>query len=131
MRCTLVTPERELFSDDVDYLSAPGALGEFGILPGHAPFITLLKAGITYVEKEGETKRFALISGFCEVLSDNVIILADEAYTEGEVNKEQSRKEWEEAGNELSKLKPDDPKYDEIRKKLDRARVLVDIAEGR
>jgi F-type H+-transporting ATPase subunit epsilon len=131
MRCTLVTPERELFSDDVDYLSAPGALGEFGILPGHAPFITLLKAGIAYVEKKGEIKRFALISGFCEALSDNVIILADEAYTEDEVNKEQSRKEWDEARTELSILKPDDPKYNEIRKKLDRARVLVDITEGR
>lgn len=131
IKCTLVTPERELFTGEVDYLSAQGMVGEFGVLPGHTPFITLLKAGIAYVETGDETKRFAVVSGFCQVSSDYVIILADEAYTEGEINREQAEEEYKNAISELDKLKPDDPKYNEITKRVDRAKVLIDIAEKR
>lgn len=131
IKCTLVTPERELFTGEVDYLSAQGMVGEFGVLPGHTPFITLLKAGIAYVETGDETKRFAVVSGFCQVSSDYVIILADEAYAEGEINREQAEEEYKNAISELDKLKPDDPKYNEITKRVDRAKVLIDIAEKR
>ncbi|MEA1994679.1 MAG: ATP synthase F1 subunit epsilon [Campylobacterota bacterium] len=131
IKCSLVTPERELFTGEVDYLCAQGMVGEFGVLPGHTPFITLLKAGIAYVETGDEIKRFALISGFCQVSGDYVIILADEAYTEGEINREQAEEEYKNAISELDKLKPDDPKYNEITKRVDRAKVLVDIAEKR
>ncbi len=131
IRCTLVTPERELFTGEVDYLCAQGVLGEFGILPGHAPFITLLKPGIAYVKMGNEIRRFAVISGFCQVSDDHAIILADEAYTEGEINKEEAEEEYKNATSELNKLKSDDPKYDETAKRVERAKVLVDIAEKR
>jgi F-type H+-transporting ATPase subunit epsilon len=129
IKCTLVTPERELFTGEVDYLSAQGMVGEFGVLPGHTPFITLLKAGIAYVETGDETKRFAVISGFCQVSGDHVIVLADEAYAEGEINIEQAKEEYKNVISELDKLKADDPEYNETTKRADRAKILIDIAE--
>jgi len=74
---------------------------------------------------------FAVISGFCQVSDDHAIILADEAYTEGEINKEEAEEEYKNATSELNKLKSDDPKYDETAKRVERAKVLVDIAEKR
>ncbi len=76
---SLVAPERQLFSAEVDQVDAPGVEGDFGVLAGHAPFMTALKAGQVTVF-EGSAKRvFEIQGGFADVTPAGLTILAEHA----------------------------------------------------
>ena len=75
----MVTPESVIYSDEVDAVIAPGVEGQLGILPHHAPLITVLQAGELRVRKGEEETCIAIYGGFLEVRPDRVIILADAA----------------------------------------------------
>ena len=76
---SLVAPERQLFSADVDQVDAPGAEGDFGVLYGHAPFMTALRAGPVTVY-DGHAKRvFNIEGGFADVTPACLTILAEHA----------------------------------------------------
>ncbi|WP_426029978.1 ATP synthase F1 subunit epsilon [Caulobacter sp. DWP3-1-3b2] len=76
---SLVAPERELFSGEVDQVDAPGAEGDFGVLPGHAPFMTTLREGRVTVKDGGATKLFDIQGGFADVGEGGLTILAERA----------------------------------------------------
>ena len=76
---SLVSPERELFSGDVDQVDAPGAEGDFGVFAHHAPFMTALKAGLIRVVDEGKVRVFEIDGGFADVTPDGFTILAESA----------------------------------------------------
>jgi F-type H+-transporting ATPase subunit epsilon len=78
-RLDIVTAEREVFSDDVDEVVAPGVEGQLGILPHHAPLMTMLLPGELVVKKGGEEFYLAISGGFLEVRPDRIIVLADAA----------------------------------------------------
>lgn len=73
----IVTAEREVFADDVDMVSAPTRDGRVGILPRHAPLLSILTSGELGIVKSGERTPFAVSGGFMQVLPTNIIILAD------------------------------------------------------
>jgi F-type H+-transporting ATPase subunit epsilon len=79
IRLDIVTAERVVYSEDVDVIVAPGVEGELGILPHHAPLMTMLQPGELLVKKGGEELSMAITGGFIEVRPDRVIILADAA----------------------------------------------------
>ncbi len=79
MRLEIVTAERVVYSEDVSVLVAPGIDGELGVLPRHAPLLTMLKPGEIRVVKDGEESFMAVSGGFLEVLGNKVTILADTA----------------------------------------------------
>jgi F-type H+-transporting ATPase subunit epsilon len=80
LRFELVSPERIVYSDDdVDMVIAPGADGEMGILPNHAPLLTALGIGELRIRKGAEEECFAVHGGFMEVLANKVIVMADTA----------------------------------------------------
>jgi F-type H+-transporting ATPase subunit epsilon len=73
----VVTPERDVVSEDVDFIELPGRDGYLGILPGHAPLLTELGAGVLTFRR-GEERRYATaVGGFAEVLANRVIVLAE------------------------------------------------------
>ncbi|GAB4429758.1 MAG: F0F1 ATP synthase subunit epsilon [Chloroflexi bacterium OHK40] len=73
----IVTAERMVLSDDVDLISAPTRDGRVGILPRHAPLLTILEPGELDIVKGGQRTPFAVSGGFMEVLPTRVTILAD------------------------------------------------------
>ena len=73
----IVTAERVVLSDDVDMVSAPTRDGRVGILPRHAPLLTILEPGELGIVKDGVRTEFAVSGGFMEVLPTRVTILAD------------------------------------------------------
>ncbi len=75
----IITAERVVYSEDVDILVAPGAEGELGILPQHAPLMTMLRSGELRVSQGHEEYSIFVSGGFLEVLSDRVTVLADTA----------------------------------------------------
>ena len=80
---SLVSPERELFSGLVDQVDAPGSEGDFGVLAGHAPFMTALKEGPVTVHHDGKVTIFEVRGGFADVTPDGLTVLAEHAVEAG------------------------------------------------
>ncbi len=76
---SLVSPERELFSGDVKQVDAPGVEGEFGVLPAHAPFMTVLKPGVVRIHEAAGVTPVFVRGGFADVTPAGLTILAEEA----------------------------------------------------
>ena len=76
---SLVAPEREVFAGLVDQVDAPGAEGDFGVLAGHAPFMTALREGVVTVMDAGKVRRFDVAGGFADVTPQGLTILAEQA----------------------------------------------------
>ncbi len=86
IRLDVVTPYGLVLSEDVDELTATGTEGEFGVLPGHVPFITTLTIGMLIIKKEGRTEYVFVSSGYAEVTFDKVVVLADSAERAEEID---------------------------------------------
>ena len=76
---SLVSPVRELFSGDVKQVDAPGVEGEFGVLPKHAPFMTVLKSGIVRIYEDSGVTPVFVRGGFADVTPAGLTILAEAA----------------------------------------------------
>jgi len=86
IRCEIVSQDRTVFTGDVDIVVLPGAGGEMGILPKHAPVLTTLKYGYVRVRKSGKEEVFAVSGGVAEVQPEIVTILADAAENVEEID---------------------------------------------
>ena len=87
LRVQIVTAEREVFAEDaVDMVVAPGAEGVVGILPRHAPLLTTLLPGVVRIKRGGSEQAMVVGGGFLQVARDRVLILADTAEREDEVD---------------------------------------------
>jgi F-type H+-transporting ATPase subunit epsilon len=78
-RFDLVSPERLVFSGDVEQVDVPGSEGDFGVLAHHAPLIAMLRPGILTIRGAGEAKRIVVVGGFAEVNEEGLTVLADMA----------------------------------------------------
>jgi F-type H+-transporting ATPase subunit epsilon len=85
-RLEIVTAERMVYSDDVSAVIAWGVEGQLGILPHHAPLMTMLQPGDLMIRKDKEEDYFAISGGFLEVRPDKVIVLADACERADEIN---------------------------------------------
>ena len=90
IKLEIVTAERQVYSGDVDFVSAPGVMGTLGILPKHSPLLTALEAGEVRLKRGEEEQCFAISGGFMEVRPDQVIVLADTAERAEEIDLERA-----------------------------------------
>ena len=86
IRLDIVTAEKSIFSEDVDMVIAPGVQGQLGILPHHAPLMTMLEPGELIIKKGSDEVYLAVSGGFLEVRPDRVIVLADSAERAEEID---------------------------------------------
>ncbi len=85
----LVSPERLLFSEAVEMVVIPGTEGNFGVLPGHSPFASTVRADLIEIYEGGQiTRRIFVAGGFAEVTPERVTVLADEAAPLDQLNRE-------------------------------------------
>jgi F-type H+-transporting ATPase subunit epsilon len=90
----LVTPERQLFSAQAELVVIPGVEGDFGVLTGHAPMVSLIRNGaIAVYEGDQLLDRFFVAGGFAEVGGERCTVLAEQALRLSEVNAEDVQKE--------------------------------------
>ena len=80
---SLVSPERELFAGEVDQVDAPGSEGDFGVLAGHAPFMTALRTGFVTIHDGDNLRRCEVEGGFADVTPQGLTILAEQARDAG------------------------------------------------
>jgi F-type H+-transporting ATPase subunit epsilon len=96
----IVTPERLAYSDTVDAVTLPGSEGELGVLPHHAPLVTMLGLGELKIRKGGEVESFAIAGGFLQVRPDKVVVMAEMADMAADIDLErasEARREAEKA----------------------------------
>ena len=106
IKLDIVTAESTVFSDDVEIVVAPGVQGQLGILPHHAPLMTMLQPGELLI-KQGDTEIcLAITGGFLEVRPDRVIVLADAAEREEEIDSCRAEEAKKRAQEQLSKAAP-------------------------
>jgi F-type H+-transporting ATPase subunit epsilon len=129
IRCEIVSQDRIVFEGDVDIVVLPGAGGELGVLPHHAPVLTTLKYGVIKVRRGGKEDIFTVAGGVAEVQPEIVTVLADAAENVQEIDiarAETARKRAEEA---LAKGVPvDNDAYLAMEAALRRSNLRLDVA---
>ncbi len=104
----LVSPERLLLSREVDMVVVPGAEGDFGVLPGHAPFATTLRPGVIDVyDGDRIDERVFVAGGFAEVTPERCTVLAEEATALGELERKAVEASLKDLRDEVSEAKDD------------------------
>ena len=130
MQLQIITAEREVFSGEVDALVAPGIEGQLGILPRHAPLMTILQPGELMVRSGGEESFLALSGGYMEVLGNQVIILADAAEDVDEIDESRAQAAMEQAQQRIAN-RESDVELEQAVASLRRAQVRVTVARRR
>jgi F-type H+-transporting ATPase subunit epsilon len=114
MRLSITTPRGALVDTDVDELTAPGELGEFGVLPGHVPLMSALKPGVIWYKGKDRSGILAVGQGFLQVAQlpmqpadhttaqDRVLVLVDQALTATDVDRAAAEKDLAAADRELA-----------------------------
>jgi F-type H+-transporting ATPase subunit epsilon len=128
----IVTPERQLLRETVTEVTLPGADGQLGVLPGHAPLITELGIGeLTYRSKSGaQSDPIAIISGFAEVLGERVTVLAETAERPDEIDVDRAERAKKRAEERLAAAQ-NDPNVDWGRAAIALQRSLIRIQVAR
>ena len=104
----LVAPERRLASEQVDMVVAPGAAGDFGVLPGHSLLMSLLRPGVIEIWQGNQiTRRIFVGGGFAEANEEGCTVLAEEAMAVEEIDLEAARRRLSNAQDDLKEAKDD------------------------
>ncbi|MBI2871768.1 MAG: F0F1 ATP synthase subunit epsilon [Chloroflexi bacterium] len=102
MRLEIITAERVVYADDVNVVVAPGIEGELGILPHHAPLMTILQPGELRIVKDGQEQFLVVGGGFMEVMANKVIVLADAAERAEEIDEQRAQEAMRRAQERLA-----------------------------
>ena len=119
----LVSPEREVMSTDVDMVEIPGAEGDFGVLPGHAPLISVIRPGVIAVHNGGQVERIYVDAGFAEVNPESCVVLAEQAIFVKDLNRADIDQRIKDAEEDLADAQSDDAKL-KAQTALDRLQEL-------
>jgi len=118
-----VSPESVLFSGDVDQVDLPGAEGDLGILPGHAPVVTALRPGIVTIIRDGKREPVVVIGGFAEVSPAGLTVLADRAVARQDFDMTVLADEIKDAEEDVADCK-DDAQRDKLARHLEQLKSL-------
>jgi F-type H+-transporting ATPase subunit epsilon len=128
----IVTPERLAYSDTVDSVQLPGVEGELGVLPHHAPLVSMLGVGELRIRKSGETESFAIVGGFLQVRPDRVVVMAETADMASEIDLERAQEARREAERALEGVAQTDAvDLAAARAALQHALLRIRVAERR
>ena len=128
----IVTPERLAYSDTVDSVQLPGSEGELGVLPHHAPLVSMLGVGELRIRKGGQEESFAIAGGFLQVRPDRVVVMAETADMASEIDLERAQEARREAERTLEgAAQTDAVDLSAARAALQTALLRIRVAERR
>jgi F-type H+-transporting ATPase subunit epsilon len=131
LQLEIVTPERQAYSEEVDAVFCPGVEGEFGVLPHHAPLLSMLGVGELRIRKGGDEEFFAIAGGFVQVRPDKVVVMAELADLSSEINLESAQEARNEAERALQQGFNEPVDLAQARVAMERALVRIRVAERR
>ena len=127
----IVTPERLAYSDTVDSVVLPGSEGELGVLPHHAPLVSMLGVGELRIRKGGVEESFAIAGGFLQVRPDKVVVMAETADMASEIDLEKAQQARREAERALEEVSGEPADLARARAQLQTALLRIRVAERR
>ena len=127
----IVTPERLAYSDEVDAVTLPGIEGELGVLPHHAPLVSMLGVGELRIRKAGAEESFAIVGGFLQVRPDKVVVMAETADMSSEIDLERAQEARREAERALESGYAEGSDMAAARAALQQALLRIRVAERR
>jgi len=119
----VVTPSRLVVSEEVNEVVAPGELGEFGVLPGHVPFISLLVPGELKFIRGGVEVKMIIWGGVAEIRDNRVSIITDNVEDPATIDTEAARREMEAIMDQLKDFSGSDKEFKELNRRLKLAQV--------
>lgn len=128
MKLEIVTPYSKVVDTEVDEVTATGKLGEFGVLPGHSPFLTSLRIGELAYKNNGVVASLALNWGYFEIKDDRIVVLVETAESSDEIDVERARAAQGRAEEALKKLTPEDKQFKVYEAALERALIRMQVA---
>ncbi len=128
LKLDMVTPYKKVLSQEVDEITAPGSIGELGLLPGHTPLLTTLKIGELSYKQDGKVFHVAVNWGYLEVGDDTVTILVDTAEKADEIDLERAKAALDRAELSLKTLSQEDVNFAVMEAALQRALIRIQVA---
>ena len=128
LKLEMVTPYKKVISEEVDEITAPGFIGELGLLPGHTPLLTTLKVGELTYKKGNEEFHVAVNWGYLEVDEETVTVLVDTAEKSDEIDLERAKAALGRAEDALTGLSQEDKQFKTMEAALDRALIRIQVA---
>jgi len=128
MKLEIVTPYKKAVEAEVEEVTATGKLGEFGVLPGHAPFLTSLKIGELVYKNNGIAEHLSLNWGYFEVRDDKIIVLVETAETAADIDVERAMAAHGRAEESLKNITQEDKQYKIHEAALERAIIRMQVA---
>lgn len=125
----LVSPERLLLSTEADQVDLPGSEGDFGVLAGHAPFLTTLRPGVVTVTSAGTATRYFVRGGFADVNPAGLTVLAERAIPVAEFRADQIASEIRDAEEDVADAISPEAK-DKAARKLQQLREVADALKA-
>lgn len=132
-KLSILTPEKRLLTDqEIDEVLVPGDRGQLDILPGHAPLVTTLSAGVLRYRLKGESghRAVAVSWGYAEVNPDGVVILAETAETPEEIDRQRAEEALRKAQGFLARMVADPEEIEKYQRKIERAQARLELVDS-
>lgn len=130
MQMDIVTPDRRVVVGETEDVIIPGIEGEFEVLKGHAPLLTILGTGILSFKHQGKETRLMVSGGFVEIDNDRITLMAESASLAGEVVREEANKQLYDAEQKLKQLgavSVENEDFQVLRAEVDRAAAKLTL----
>ena len=128
LKLEMVTPYKRVLSEEVDEVTAPGSIGEFGVLPDHTSLLTTLKVGELTYKQGNETFHVAVNWGYVEVEDNVMTVLVETAEPADQIDVERAKAALARAEEALKKLSSEDKEFKIMECALERALIRVQVA---
>jgi F-type H+-transporting ATPase subunit epsilon len=128
MKIEIVTPYQQIVNDEADEVYAMGPKGEFGILPGHAHYVTPLMTGRLFYQKNGKKHAYVVDGGFMEVYHEKVQVLADEVEKADHIDLSKAKQELEQLERQLGQESLEPEEFQNKLKHRDREIARIQVA---
>ena len=128
IRLRVVTPSRLVLDEEVDEVTAPGELGEFGVLPNHIAFLSTLVPGELSYKQGSDRVILAISGGYAEVLDNVMTVLAPAAEFAWEIDMARAQRARERAEKQLSELNREESDWETAEAAMKLAQVRVQVA---
>ncbi|MEN2993858.1 MAG: F0F1 ATP synthase subunit epsilon [Thermodesulfovibrio sp.] len=130
LKLEVITPYGEVINEEVDEVYTTGAEGDFGVLPGHCPFMTAIRIGSLSYKKDGQMHYLFVNRGYCEVLNDRVLVLVGSAERVEDIDIERAKAALARAEERIRRAQAGDTDIDYARAQaaLERATIRIQLA---
>ena len=128
IRLRVVTPTRLVIDEEVDEVTAPGELGEFGVLPNHIAFLSTLVPGVLSYKQSSRSEILAISGGYAEVLDNVMTVLAAAAEFPAEIDTVRAQLAKDEAEKAMAALNPEEKDWQIAESALKKALIRLQVA---